>query len=138
MQYCAHIQAIPEIRKDLEEISGQWNIPHSELRQIILIIEELFSNTIRFAYNDEQEHYIHIRLSKTGREICIEMIDDGIPFNPLEYKLILNNDPAASDDIKMGLTLIRTFSDSILYSREGEKNHLFIKKTIRSSPDKTG
>jgi anti-sigma regulatory factor (Ser/Thr protein kinase) len=138
LQYQSHIQSIPEIRKDLEETSKQWDIPRSELRQIILIIEELFSNTIRFAYNDEREHYIRIRLKRTVREICIEMIDDGIPFNPLEYKLVLKNDPSASDDGGMGLTLIRTFSDSISYSREGEMNHLFIRKIIRSSPQKTG
>jgi serine/threonine-protein kinase RsbW len=134
-QYTSEIQSIPLIRKDLEELARDWDLPGSELRQIILIVEELFSNTIRFAFNDESEHRIEMRISMNGGMVSIEMIDDGIPFNPMDYNPSLHSDPAAQDDGGMGLTLVKTFADSIEYRREDPRNHLVIQKIIRSTPD---
>lgn len=132
--YKSDIQEIPAIRGKLEELAALWTIPASELNQIGVILEELFSNIIRFAYDDNLEHQVEIRLKRLNHEICIEIIDDGIPFNPLDHKPGPSSDPAASDAGGMGLTLVRTFSDSILYERKMEKNHLNIVKKIKSQP----
>jgi serine/threonine-protein kinase RsbW len=138
LQYRSEIQAIPLIRKDLEDLARDWGIPDSELRQIMLIMEELFSNSIRFAFHDGLDHTVNFVLSRSDREVSIEMIDDGIPFNPLKYQPARASDPAASDSGGMGLTLVKTFSDSIEYSRNNQRNHLMIKKIIRSRPENTG
>ena len=132
--YKSEIQEVPQIRKDLTALSAMWKIPTSESNQIEVIIEELFSNIIRFAYRDNLEHLIEVRLGKNESEISIEMIDDGIPFNPLEQKREPLTDPANSDAGGMGLTLIQTFSDAITYNRIGKKNHLNIIKKIKSQP----
>lgn len=134
-QYTSEIQAIPLIRKDLEELAREWDLPGSELRQIILIVEELFSNTIRYAFHDESEHRIEIRISMNGGMVSIELIDDGVPFNPMDYNPALHPDPAAQDDGGMGLTLVKTFADAIEYRREDPGNHLVIRKIIRNTPD---
>ncbi len=134
LQYPSEIQAIPLIRADLEELAGEWKIPDPDMRQILLIIEELFSNTIRFAFHDELEHHVQVQLSRSGEGITIEIIDDGSPFNPAEYNPLHKSDPVASDDGGMGLTLIRTFSDSIDYARMNNRNHLVIRKSIKDNP----
>ena len=108
-QYPSHIQEIPQIRKDLEFLEQEWAIPESEIKQILLIIEEIFSNIVRYAFEDKQEHAIDIRLGYTDNQIEIEIIDDGIAFNPLDYHLEPQSDPATSDAGGMGLTLIRAF-----------------------------
>jgi serine/threonine-protein kinase RsbW len=131
LHYKAEIQAIPLIRRDLEELAVAWSLPGPERRQILLIVEELFSNTIRFAFKDTEEHYIRIQIALKDHHIAMEMIDDGIPFNPMEYNPAYRPDPAAVDDGGMGLTLIKTFADSIEYSRKEERNHLVIRKIIR-------
>ena len=131
-QYRAHIQEIPQIRKDLEFLKEEWAIPKSEIRQILVIIEELFSNIVRYAFEDGEEHIIDIRLGKSENEIEIEIIDDGLDFNPLEYQLGPLADPATSDAGGMGLTLIRAFSSKISYERFSEKNHLKISKKVKS------
>ncbi len=134
-QYKSIIQSIPSIRTDLETLAQNWSIPSPELRQITLIVEELFSNIIRFAYEDDREHIIEITLSRNGNLITLQIIDDGLAFNPLEYNHARLADPASSDDGGMGLSLIRVFSDSIEYHREEPKNCLVIKKTIRIQPE---
>lgn len=131
-QYHSHIQEIPRIRKDLEFLKNEWVISDSEIRQILVIIEELFSNIIRYAFEDKQEHIIDIKLDYSDSQIEIEIIDDGIPFNPLEYELGAMTDPASSDAGGMGLTLIRAFSSKVSYQRNSGRNHLKITKLIKA------
>lgn len=131
-QYPSHIQEIPRIRKDLEFLKQEWEIPKSEIRQILVIIEEIFSNIVRYAFEDKQEHAIDLRLGYADNQIEIEIIDDGIAFNPLEYQIGPLSDPANSDAGGMGLTLIRAFSSNISYKRNSEKNHLKIIKRVKS------
>ncbi len=133
LQYKAIIQEIPAIRKDLDILQGEWSIPNSEMGQIRVMIEEIFSNIVRFGYRDSLEHHIDIILEKRAEEVTIELIDDGIPFNPLEYHQGPVTDPAASEDGGMGITLIRTFSNSLYYEREGDFNHLHISKQLKSN-----
>ena len=95
----------------------------------------LFSKIIRIAFENVDDHYLEITLSKTDREIIIEMRDDGDPFNPLEYDPDKMNDPASTDEGGMGLSLIKAFCDSIHYIREEQKNILQIQKIIHGKSE---
>lgn len=129
-RYPSQIHEIPRINADLDELESAWSIPHSKMKQIRVIVEELFSNIVRFAFEDEQEHFIEVRMRKKENLVGIEIIDDGIAFNPLENKHNSNNDPALSESGGMGITLVQTFSNHISYQRVGDKNHLNIEKKI--------
>ena len=131
--YRSLIQEIPTIREDLTKLQSLWSIPDSEMRQVRLIIEEIFSNVIRYAFSDSQEHMVEVQLKKTTDEISIQITDDGIPFNPLEHQPGISTDPASSVDGGMGLTLIKTFSNSITYERVDGHNQLLITKKIKSN-----
>ena len=131
-QYPSHIQEIPRIRKDLEFLEQEWAISKSEIRQILVIIEEIFSNIVRYGFEDKKEHTIDLSLDYSDAQIEIEIIDDGIAFNPLDYQLGPIADPASSDAGGMGLTLVRAFSSNISYARCSGKNHLKISKKVKS------
>ena len=131
-QYRSHIQEIPRIRQDLEFLNKEWSIAPSETRQILVIIEEIFSNIVRFAFEDKEEHHVDISLGLTDNQIEIKIMDDGIAFNPMDYKLVPPADPVSSIEGGMGLTLIRTFSSQIEYNRIAGKNQLKIIKKVKS------
>ena len=131
-QYSSNIQEIPRIREDLEFLQKEWGISKSEIRQILVIIEEIFSNIVRYAFEDNKLHAIDIKLSLSDGQIEIEIVDDGVEFNPLNYQLESLTDPAASDTGGMGLTLIKAFSSRMSYERISDKNHLCISKSIKS------
>ena len=61
-QYPSNIQEIPRIREDLEFLKTEWDIAGTEARQILVIIEEIFSNIVRYAFADEKEHQVEIQL----------------------------------------------------------------------------
>ena len=129
--YQPHIQEVTNIRKDLIILEQEWRLPESEVRQILMIIEELFSNIVRFAFEDKPKYPVDIRLGMLDSQIEIEIIDEGIPFNPLEYQTGQIEDPASFDAGGMGLTLIRAFSSKVSYERYEGKNHLKITKTVK-------
>ena len=131
--YRSQIQEITTIREDLAQLMSSWAIPDSVMRQIRLIIEEIFSNIIRFAFNDNLEHMVEVQLKMIDDQISIQITDDGIPFNPLEYHPETSSDPASSIDEGMGLTLIKTFSNSITYQRGENHNRLLITKKIKGN-----
>jgi len=113
-------------------MENDWAIPEPEIRQILVIIEELFSNIVRYAFEDSLEHYIDIRIRNTGDRLEIEMIDDGIDFNPLEYQSVPTSDPVRLSAGGMGLTLIKAFASSISYRRIAGENHIFITKKVKN------
>lgn len=134
--YPSVIQSIASIRSDLIAFAETQEVPAPELRQITIIIEELFSKIIRTAFEGRADHLIEISITKTETEILIKMIDDGYPFNPIDYLPFQASNPTSTDEDDMGLSLIRAFSDSIQYTREEQKNILLIQKIIRSQPEK--
>jgi serine/threonine-protein kinase RsbW len=113
-------------------MENDWGIPETEIRQILVIIEELFSNIVRYAFEDSLKHHVDIRIQNTGDHLEIEMIDDGIDFNPLEYQKAPSSDPVRFSAGGMGLTLIKAFASSISYRRIAGKNHIFITKKVKS------
>ncbi len=134
-KYPTVIQSIASIRSDLKTFADACEIPESELRQITLVVEELFSKIVRFAFEGKDQQLLEISLSRADREITLEIIDEGDEFNPLETPPEQLMDPALIDEGGMGLSLIKAFCDSINYSREGQKNILLIKKTIRGQTE---
>jgi anti-sigma regulatory factor (Ser/Thr protein kinase) len=134
-RYKAHIQAIPSIRKDLDELKVKWKLPPSEMRQILVIIEELFSHIIRLASPGGDEHMVGIDMSFDGTWIEIGMKDDGHAFNPLDYDPEHVPDPLHHDEGGMGLALVKAFADHLEYSRVDPYNVVEIKKQIKSNSE---
>jgi anti-sigma regulatory factor (Ser/Thr protein kinase) len=131
-QYRSDIQEISQLREDLGFMKEEWHIPESEIRQILVILEELFSNVVRYAFHDSLVHHIVIRIDYTDSRVEIEMIDDGMAFNPVEYQATPSSDPVISVSGGMGLSLIKAFSSSMSYERTTGKNHIFISKKIKN------
>jgi anti-sigma regulatory factor (Ser/Thr protein kinase) len=133
--YPSVVQSISSIRSDLKTLADTWKIPGPELKQITLIVEELFSKLVQVKSEGDGDQLLEISLTKTGTDIIIEMIDEGPPYNPLEFNPDQDFDPVLSDEGGMGLSLIKAFSDSIQYTREEGRNILLIQKIIRSQTE---
>lgn len=99
------------------------------------MVEELFSNIIRYAFPDKKDHLVEFTISLEEGIIHLLLCDDGEAFNPLDNNHDKITDPASSDDGSMELSLIRAFADTLKYIRKEPYNLLFIQKTIRSQPE---
>ena len=100
--------------------------------KIELIIDELYSNTCKYAYDGEKGLFL-LRLSYNlnKSELIMTFINKGSEFNPLktESKGIEN---VNAKEGGLGILIVKNFADSISYNRINEKNILLVKKKIKN------
>lgn len=130
------INKLSEIEKIdllLSQISKEWKLSDTDVFELNLIIEEWVSNIIFYAFEDDDEHEIVIKLELKANTITIAIIDDGKKFN-------LNDLPATNELSKpikerkpggLGIHFVKELSDSVEYRRKNGKNELLLTKIIK-------
>ena len=109
----------------IEEISEQWNIPPKVSMELNLVIEELFTNVVFYAWDDQSEHEILLELTMTGPDVVqVRLTDDGKPFNLLEKKVDdVFDKPLEERKIGgLGIHFVREMMSEVLYQRSDNKN----------------
>ncbi len=118
------------LRQQLQLVQHQWSLSDKCLLEINLILDELITNNIE--HSDVCDKYLlTITLTKTGRDLTIEVVDAGPPFDPT---LITPPDTALPLDQRkcggLGIFLVRQFCDCWHYARLHNKNVLTLQKTL--------
>ena len=121
---------------DLEKIQVALEDLHLELGfsnkckcETNLVLEELFTNIINYAYRDDGDHEVQLCIRVESGKMLIEIEDDGVPFDPLSAA-----PPCLEADIEdrevggLGVFFARKFADQIHYERTGGKNRVTITK----------
>ncbi len=101
--------------------------------ELNLVLEELVTNTISYGYTDDKEHFIEIdfNLKEKDNELEIKIMDDAVPFNPLDRPAPDVNKPAEERSIGgLGIHLVKNLTDNISYRREDNYNILTLSKTF--------
>lgn len=115
----------------LEEVSELWNLPPKVTMELNLVLEELFTNVVFYAFDDESEHEIGLDLVRTA-EKSVRMIlsDDGKPFNLLEKKIDdVFDKPLEERKIGgLGIHFAREMMTDISYARKDSKNVVILTK----------
>jgi anti-sigma regulatory factor (Ser/Thr protein kinase) len=110
------------------EFANFHRLPRRVLNFMHVAMDEVVSNVLKFAWDDQRSHDIdlHIRLIDTTVEM--EIVDDGKPFNMLEYE-----DPVVGQSLEekevggLGIYLVKKLMSSQDYKRLGDRNHLTLR-----------
>lgn len=126
-----HLEEINKISRYIDELGKELKLPDKVVMEINLAIDEIITNIVSYAYNDNKEHKILIKISRTENFIIIVTEDDGIPFNPLDVPeadtvSILENKKIGG----LGIHLVRKLMDKLEYSRADGKNILTFGKRL--------
>lgn len=102
------------------------------LNFVLLAIEEVVTNCIRYGYDDADEHTIVIVLSIDDEDLTIDVMDDGHAFDPLaasppDFSLEIQDRPIGG----LGIYLLRQLADRIAYERRDGANRLTLTKRMR-------
>ena len=130
-QYKADIQQIVKLQEEFSLLKAEWKLPDSETRQILMVLEELFSKLIASKATDEQEHIIEIFVRLENRIVIFTVQDNSNPFNPFKHDIYDLPDNSSSSSEAMDISLIKTFIDSYAYNREEGKNIFVFHKTLK-------
>jgi len=126
------MEEIQTIAAALEEFCEQQDFPPEALFQTQLSLEEIFTNVVSYAHDDDQEHEVEIIFSREGETITVEILDDGSPFNPLEEAPELDVESSLEDRGigGAGIRLAKQLMTELCYQRNGARNHLTMIKKI--------
>jgi anti-sigma regulatory factor (Ser/Thr protein kinase) len=104
-------------------------VPEEICYDVRLALEEAISNTIKYGYDDQQTHTIHVRAGFDNLNLIIQIEDDAKAFNPLEAPAPDLSLPVEKKPIGcLGIYLMRSVIDQIDYKRNGTRNILRMKK----------
>jgi len=109
----------------LEQVSEVWNIPAKVTMELNLVLEELFTNIVFYAFDDGHEHEIIFTFERTAPgTIHIQIEDDGKPFNLLEKETGVAPDlPLEERKVGgLGIHFVKKLVNEISYERKGKKN----------------
>ncbi len=107
----------------LEDLGEELKWEQGLLMQLNLILEEWVVNVISYGFTDDAVHEIEIRLWESEKDVKLEIIDDGIAFDPTERE-------APDIDISLeerefgglGIHFIKETTDEFRYERRGGDN----------------
>jgi anti-sigma regulatory factor (Ser/Thr protein kinase) len=116
---------LKRLTEEANEFIDNYVLSPRTVYAVNLVIEEVVTNILKYAYSDGREHEIIVRVVVQKSEILIECTDDGAEFDPLLVpardldKPIHECDPGG-----MGIHLLRKMAHSVEYCRERGKNLL--------------
>lgn len=108
-----------------------YNYTEDFIRQIKIIVDEIFSNISSYAYSHDCSGPKNMKLTidQNSDEILLRFEDSGVPYNPL-----LSKTPDITLSVEerniggLGIFLVKNMSDNIDYKYEQGKNILVVIK----------
>ncbi|RLD09227.1 MAG: ATP-binding protein [Chlamydiae bacterium] len=123
-----------ELSKMSESVNSfaKTNSLNDEIKHDIkLALDEIITNIISYAFDDDSEHEISVKIHVDDKNVFIKIEDDGKPFNPLEYPQPDTTKPLEERDIGgLGVFFVRELMNEIEYERKGNKNILTVTKSV--------
>jgi phosphoserine phosphatase RsbU/P len=119
------LSELPRLAQWLEDFGGEQGIDAKTLMRLNLALDELVTNIIHYAYPDGEAHSFNLVLQRLDDRLEAELIDDGIPFNPLEMP-----EPDIEAELEarqiggLGIHFVRQTMDEVDYRFEQGHNHL--------------
>src|SRR5258706_14877639 len=113
----------------LDEFAEANALPVELLRDLKVVLDEIVSNIVRYAYGEGQRKSVRLRLSLVNGVVEMAVEDDGRAFDPLDHPVPDTNAPLAERRIGgLGVHLVRRLMDEVAYSRIDNQNRLVGRK----------
>jgi anti-sigma regulatory factor (Ser/Thr protein kinase) len=119
------LAALRPMSRWLEECVRAHDAPEQLAFNFDLCANEAVTNIISYAYPDDGRREIRLRCFREDGALCLEIEDDGIPYDPLARPE--HAQPDSLDDAGiggLGVDLIRSFMDECRYARRNGRNVL--------------
>ena len=116
----------------MKSVIERLDIEKSLGRQLRLAVEEAVVNVINYAYPDDTEGDVTVKMMSDGETLQCQIIDSGIPFDPTtKEKADITLSAAERQVGGLGILLVRELMDSINYERNDGNNILTLTKKIK-------
>ncbi len=127
MNFDATLEALPAMLLFIRRFFQKEGVESAFIRKVELASEEALVNTITHGYREEEKGQLQIACERRKeKEFEVEISDNGLPFNPLEYEFQSNHlVPIEERKIGgLGIMMMRRICKEMIYERLGDKNRL--------------
>ena len=114
-----------------QDFGARHGLASAVIHDLCVAFDEALSNIVKYGYRDDARHEISVRLKIAGAQVIAEVMDDGVPFDPLSVP-----EPRLEGGIDerpiggLGIYLLRQLMDEVHYVRRDDRNVLVMKKRI--------
>ena len=115
----------------VEEFGKNCGLAPNDTAVANLVLDELVSNVIKYAYDDTHEHQIRVTVEVQPHLLIISVEDDGKPFNPLHapepnLDLPIEERPLGG----LGVHIVKAIADAVDYRRDEDCNIVRVEKRL--------
>ena len=84
-QFLARLDQLRPMRAFLESFCAETDTPRADCLRLNLVLEELFTNTVKHGHRGDCDAPVWIGLSRTGDAVRVVYEDKAPPFNPYAH-----------------------------------------------------
>ncbi len=123
---------IPVVTEFVANIIEKYDCGEKEKRQILVAIDEIFSNIAQYAYAPSTgDVTVAVDVAENPKSVHIIFTDSGTPYNPLDKS---DPDTSLTADERaiggLGIYIVKKSMSEIKYEQINGQNVLHIKKNI--------
>ncbi len=134
MSLANDIQEVGRVIDSLEEFGAENGIPPAEALRFGLALDELITNVISYGLAGRSGGTIRLTVRHGDGVLCAELMDDGVPFDPLTAEVELPEGDIEDRKVGgLGLTLVRKIMDRLDYRREDGFNRLKMEMNLKAA-----
>ena len=125
------VDELERVNQFVEEIGEELGLDMELQMNLNLVMEEMVSNVIFYAYPEGKTAEIELLAESDGKELTFVLSDKGKEFDPTA-KADADPDvnPAERDIGGMGIYIVKNIMNEVSYQRLEGKNLLTMKKSI--------
>lgn len=122
--FTARLAALPEVLGYLRTTCQNATLPRAMVLRVELIIEELFTNTVRHGYRADSDAPVWLQIVTAPGSLVLIYQDAAPAFDPLQYVAELPAPVGALAVGGLGIHLVRELASSVTYRRAEGRNIL--------------
>ncbi len=122
---------LERVNQFVEEIGAELGLDMELQMNLNLVMEEMVSNVIFYAYPEGKHEEIELVAESDGKELTFVLSDKGKEFDPtMKEDADPNINPMDRDIGGMGIYIVKNIMNKVTYQRLEGKNLLTMKKEI--------
>lgn len=128
------LQELDRLLDAITAFCAEQQLPDRVGQDLMLVLDEIFTNIVSYAYDDGERHEIEISLSLDAEGVSVYVVDDGKAFDPLaqtapDLDADLDDRPIGG----LGIHLLRSLMRDVSYRRENGHNVLAFARKLSTA-----